>query len=208
MNIGKSLFAAAALALSSSAASALTLDFGTATKALTSSLSWSIGGYTVTATAITTDEMGNKTGDSKVAQWGLQGANQGGLGVTNALGDAHTIDGSGALNANDMLIITFSKPVKLNGASFANVDSDDDGSIWADGSMLGTFALIGHPGLIPLNTIGTVFGFGATGQNDDYKLRSLDFSALGISPVPLPPAAALLATGLIGIGSLARRKKS
>jgi hypothetical protein len=201
------LAVAGATAVLTSSASALTIDFGTQTRALNDSLTFSVGGYTATVTAVTTDELGNLTGTAKVAQFGLTGANQGGLGVTNSSGDAHTIDGSGALDANDLLIITFDKPVTLTGASFGNVDSNDDGTIWADGAKLGTYALVGYPGLLPLNALGTVFGFGATGQNDDFKVRSIDFDAGIVSTIPLPPAALLLATGLFGVGFIGRRKK-
>jgi hypothetical protein len=199
---------AGATAAMVSSASALTIDFGTQTRALSDSLSFTVGGYTATVSAVTTDELGNVTGAAKIAQFGLTGNNQGGLGVTNSSGDAHTIDGSGALDTNDLLIITFDKPVTLTAASFGNVDSNDDGTIWADGAKLGTYALAGYPSLLPLNALGTVFGFGATGKDDDFKLRSINFDAGIVSAIPLPPAALLLASGLFGAGFIARRKKA
>jgi hypothetical protein len=56
---------------------------------------------------------------------------------------------------------------------------------------------------------GWVFGGGSGSQSNDYK--SLDFYALAVasgqvSPVPLPDSAWLLASGLLGLTGLARRK--
>jgi hypothetical protein len=200
------LLAMSALVASAQGASALTIDFGLATRALSDSLTYSVGGYTVAVTAKTTDADGNVTGTGKVRSYGINRPNQGGLGVINGVGDAHTIDGSGA--AKDMLILTFDRAVKVSSMTFANIDGNDDARIFAGGSLIGSYVLAAHPSLLPLNSIGTVFGIMAPGKNDNFKLRSVNFDAVTLSTIPLPPAAVLLGSGLVGLGALRKRRKA
>jgi hypothetical protein len=49
-------------------------------------------------------------------------------------------------------------------------------------------------------------GFGLTPSNDGLLLDNVLLEQ--VTPVPLPPAAVLLATGLMGIGALGRKRKS
>ncbi len=200
----KTLLAAAALtAISASAASAITIDFGSATQGPAGSLVVAQNGYTVTITGRKINGAGADQGASQVTQWATN-TGGGGLGVTSGAGDNHAVDGAGNLNEKDLLVLTFDHPVTLNTASFTYVDGDEHARVWADGVLQSTVALLGHPSLVPLSVTGTVFAFGALTSLDSFKLRSIDVAEL--SPVPLPPAAALLATGLVGIGTLARRR--
>ncbi len=198
------LVAGAVAAWSASSALAVSLDLGLGAHTPTTQLSFAVGGYTMTVSAVTTDAAGNQTGTALIGQYGKykHGANQGGIGVTNAAGDAHEIDGSGA--AKDMLILTFDKPVKLISASFSLVDSNDNASFFVGGAgspLLGVLNLAAHPTLVMLDAIGKVFGFSAADNNDNYKLRSIEISA-----IPVPPAAALLGTGLLGLLWTRRRR--
>jgi hypothetical protein len=208
MTYGKKILATAAIAtaLSATSASALTttIDFGLANSGPVSSLVFTKDGFTVTASALTTDNARHVIDTGKVTQTKhTTDVNGGGLGELNAAGDSnHDIDG--AILRNDLVALKFNKAVKLKSVRFARVDSNDVFDFWtttgysfsaATPFPLAQYMFAGG------GVIGSLFGFGATADTSDYKIRSVTVSA-----VPLLPAAMLLITGLFGVGALGRRR--
>jgi hypothetical protein len=208
MKMIRTCLAAAALTVASvSAASALTVTFNfTGPGAEQPTFNFSSGGINVTADAFTTDEARTTitNGVALVSRSQQSGSdpNTGGLGVRNAPGDLHEIDG--AVGLNDLLTLFFDRKVKLVSALFTRVTPGvDDFDFWTSAGYQFTAAA-------PLTPTEYLFGgvvddtfrFGAVGSDDRYKLRSVT-----VSTVPLPPAAVLLVTGLLGIGALSRKKR-
>jgi hypothetical protein len=210
MKYGKKILTVAAIAtaLSATSASALTttIDFGLTGNGKTtfSSLVFTKDGFTVTAFGLATDNARNVIGAGKLTQTKhTTDPNGGGLGELNDKGDtSHDIDG--ANKRNDLVGLQFNKAVKLKSVRFARVDSNDIFDFWAPSGYsfsaatpfpLAQYVFAGG------GVIGSLFGFGATADTSDYKIRSVTVSA-----VPLPPAAMLLITGLFGIGALGRRR--
>ncbi len=208
MKFTKKLLAAAAVltAVSATPSFALTttIDFGLANNAGAPSIVFNQGGYTVTASALVTDNARNIIGTGNVTQTKhTTDVNGGGIGELNNAGDtSHDIDG--AILRNDLVQLVFNKAVKLKSVRFARVDSNDYFDFYtlagyqfsaATPFPLAQYVFAGG------GVIGKVFGFGATVDTSDYKIRSITVSA-----VPLPPAALLLVSGLFGVGALGRRK--
>ncbi len=208
MKLSKKLLAAAAVltAISATPSFALTttIDFGLANNAGAPAIVFSQGGYNVTASALVTDNARTVIGSGLVTQTKhTTDVNGGGIGELNNAGDtSHDIDG--AILRNDLVQLVFDKAVKLKSVRFARVDSNDFFDFYTVAGYQFSAAtpfplaeyIFGGGGII-----GKVFGFGATLDTSDYKIRSVTVSA-----VPLPPAALLLVTGLFGIGALGRRK--
>lgn len=215
MNTLKMLLATVALsAIAATAASAVVIDFGMqgTVEPGDPAIDVSGGGFTVTATGFGLDAGGNVV-ESLVTRTGspINGPNQGGLGVKSPNDTNQSIDGG--INAvgpfKDILLLTFNTSVKITKIFFSLVENDrfgpDRASIGADGVDLGNFDIsgAGFPAfLIVAGMTGSVFTFSALGQNDDFKLRGIE-----VTPIPLPPAILLLASGLAGIGALARRRR-
>ncbi len=209
----KMLLAASSLVLASATAAsavALTYDFGTATTSPTSSIGFTVGGINFTATANAITSTGAYIEPAKVGQTGDLRPNEGGLGVVSRDDSNHEIDGGTSIGLRDLLLLTFDRPVKIIRATFARVDSKfngDDAFLTIDGTKIDSDGLkdlvVSHPSFLTLMKNGTVFGFGAIAQDDDFKLRSIT-----VTPIPLPPAALLLLSGLAGIGAIARRRKA
>ncbi len=140
------------------------------------------------------------------------GAN--GLGVYNNVNRGRTTDNTGDVDGrywDDFLILTFDQDVQLDIARFGSFDSNDDYRIIYD--MTGDDEL-GYGDFVtrsgddnPAVTFpwvhDNVFGFLATGSNDDWRLAELQ-----VSIVPLPAGGLLLLSGLAGFAALRRRKKS
>jgi hypothetical protein len=207
------LASAAVMAISATAASAVTIDFGMqgTVEPGSSSIDVSGGGYVITATAKGV-MAGGGTVNSLVTRTGspINGPNQGGLGVKSPNDTNQSIDGGINVKGpyKDILYLTFNKAVKITKIYFSLVENDrfgpDHSNIGVDGVGVGNFDIsgAGWPAFLATGGwVGTVFSFGALGQNDDYKLRGVE-----VTPIPVPPAALLLATGVAGIGALGRRK--
>ncbi len=218
MNKFKMLLASAALtAISATAASAVVMDFGLATNEPgLPAITINQGGFTVTATAKGVDAAGNIVDSGAIVSQsgpGANGPNDGGFGVRQTVDSNQSIDGAigGSTNNGfrDLLILTFTKAVKITGISFSRVENHptlgpDNASIIVDGVSVGTFDIssYGWPAFLATGGwVGKTFGIWAPGRNDQFKLRAID-----VTPVPVPPAALLLATGVAGIGAIARRK--
>jgi hypothetical protein len=213
----KMLLAATALVATAASANAVQIDFGDFVTQTglrdAASLSYSAGGYTVTATATETSGINSPTGVAAIvraqgscgtATCGTPGANEGGLGIVSSNDSNQSIESAGV---GEMLLLTFNTAVRITGISFSRVSSDQFGPDTAyftvDGKLAGQADVdaYGWPAFLPTDFVGTVLGLGAVGNNDEFKVRAVE-----ISPVPVPPALVLLASGLAGLGALARRR--
>jgi hypothetical protein len=195
---------AVATALTATSASALTMtfDFGGANNAGAPSIAFTQGAYTVTASGSVTDNARNAIalGGVKVTQTkATANPNGGGLGILNTSKDDHDIDGFKLYN--DLLSLTFNKTVKIKSVRFSRVDSNDMFDFWLGGAYQFSAATPFPLAQYALGFIGKTFGFGATEDTSEYKIRSIT-----VSSVPLPPAMVLMFTGLLGIGALGRRR--
>ena len=122
------------------------------------------------------------------------------------------VDGN---NGNEVLIFSFSQQVSLISALFAAVDSNDGFDLFIDSNNDGVLERIPQDNDIPggnlanfaaLNLVGKLFGIGASGSNDEWKLAALTVRAV-VSDVPLPAALPLFLAGVAGFGFSARRKQ-
>lgn len=132
----------------------------------------------------------------------------GGNGLPND-GD-HRVDGR---NGNEVLILSFDTAVQLASAMFTYVENNDDFDLFMDSDGDGILERIARrrdiPGggladLVGLNLVSNLFGIGASGSNDEWKLRSV--SVMEVSDIPLPAAFPLFLAGMAGFGFASRKK--
>ena len=160
------------------------------------SYSYTEDGITLTVTATSN---GNDV-------WAHQ--NSRGMGVKNGWSDnTSDIDGSGWV---DTLWLTFSKPVTLSYAWFANATGGDEARIvdgnsdkLADINLTPSFFGYKYVNLDSHGITGTVFGFTVTDYCDDYRIKKI---AVDAAAVPTPSAAAA-GLAVFGLASLRRRRK-
>ncbi|MEX1034494.1 MAG: VPLPA-CTERM sorting domain-containing protein [Sneathiella sp.] len=138
-----------------------------------------------------------------------------GLGVSNPwYFDQHEVDG---LGNNDVVIFDFDQVVKLETIVFSYFDDEvhwfwgsptpnDEFSGFLDTDGDGVLNLVGvNFDGNPFNVggiAGEIFGIGAWGNNDDFKIKSMTVSA-----VPLPAALPLYGAGLAVLGFVGWRKR-
>jgi hypothetical protein len=122
------------------------------------------------------------------------------------------VDGN---NGNEVLILSFDEDVQLVSALFASVGFDDDFDFFMDTNGDGVLERLAQDIDIPngnlfdffaFDLVGKLFGIGASGFNDEWKLSALTVRAV-VSDVPLPAALPLFIAGLAGFGFAARRKQ-
>ena len=218
----------ASVALLSTNASATTFDFtttnfGLAGSSTVDSASMTVDGISVTLTALTidNDNLGNITGTTQLT---------GGVGVyvsgssnnvgvrSNLSGDGTNLDGGHVGDSSDLdegLLMTFDQVVTLDFVNFDSftTSSSDDFNLTVDGITL----LVDHdsssgtvPGIVSngstsdhfnFTVTGTEFLFWADGNTDSFRIDSINVSA-----VPVPAAAWLFFSGLLGMTAVARRK--
>jgi hypothetical protein len=187
----------AAMAVGSAQATPILFDFSlvnipTHSTVGVPSITYTVGGLSVVASG----QVGNVSATKPVP---VRPTNSGGLGVISYPGDSAIVDGT---VVKDLLNLVFSKKVKIFSAVFTEIETGDDFGFFIDNSYNGKLTI---PVISKLYTFamqeGTKFGFGAIDINDDFKLKSVS-----VSPVPLPPALLLFASGLFGIGLLGRRR--
>lgn len=200
---------ATAVALASSAAQAITFNFESIDPNTPSASTYqmSAGGVDLTIRAGSFQAGGNVVtgGGEKITFNGFNmGLGENGIGVDN-----RSVDGSGLWK--DALIFGFSKDVLLESIEF---------SFFRHGYGLSNFQLFSGVDLaafggavgIPADgtysffggLLGQLFGIGAPGDWDRFKIRSLTVSEP--SPVPLPAALPLFGAALLGIAALKRRR--
>ena len=136
--------------------------------------------------------------------------------------DAHFVDGHGK---NDVLSFFFSQKVRILSVTFAYNRRNDnfafffDKSNGKDGSLTNDLvwkskdipgdSFYGTYSFLTLNApsyIGRLFGIGAFGDGDQFKVASITVQQ--VSSVPLPAALPLLLASLGGLGWFGRRKFS
>ncbi len=124
----------------------------------------------------------------------------------------HMVDGDGG---NEILILYFNQQVQLASALFSYVDSNDGFDFFADTDGDGILERLAQdidiPGsnlasLMSFNVVSNYFGIGASGSNDEWKLKAIN--AIPVSDVPLPAALPLFLAGLAGFGFASRKKRA
>lgn len=207
--------AATALALMTGAANAATtFTFNHSGSAVQSEV-WNVGGIGLTTTAgVFNDSTGNVVLHPSVLLTLNGGYGYGVHSPGESFGSPdHQIDGSGY---NELVVLAFDKTVRLVSATFNFVERDDDFSFLFGGIAPGVMSLISNSADIPgtgnnrtytfaQNWTGMLFGIGANGNDDEFKLKSITVEA--VSEVPVPAALPLLASGLLAAGVVGRRKR-
>ena len=158
------------------------------------------------------------TGSAPTQVWGS------GTGIDRGYYDGHQVDGN---KTNEAVVIKFDQKVKLISAKFSyvngpskNSDGDDIDIFVEDLSNLGNLIYDSgewdiHSGNNPFNfedqlgyaLIGSLFGLGADGKNDAWKLKAITV-AKHIPEIPVPAALPLFLAGLGTIGWAKKRRKS
>lgn len=214
----KSIVLAGALAMCASSAMAATVSFslGGPTDNNESSFVYSQGGVDLTVSGI---RCGNSAGpNSASCNAALIDRYDGGIGMDGGGNDSHQVDGSGS---NEFLKLAFNPSITLKSASFTYVSNLDtfrlythNGTDWdyeGDANPCNQLFCVNPSTTYTYNFAGTYFGsmflIGATGSNDDFKLKavSVDYE---VAAVPLPAAGWMLVAGLGGIAALKRRRKA
>jgi hypothetical protein len=196
MNLLKTTVAAATLSMAAGSASAATFNF-TGSSSDSSSKSFTVAGITAVATAFREGPLGFLQFAGNVTQ------NGNGLGVASVPDTSGDIDGFGF---KDTLVLTFDQLVNFSLATFGAVDSGDDWDIFVDDGS-GAFVQVANDITDnPFNfNDGIVkrIAFGADGINDDFRLNSVEVSA-----VPLPAAGWLLIAGVGGLVAMRRKREA
>lgn len=212
----KAIVGAAALSLAATGALAATvyetvwLTGNAGLQATGVGVSYTSGlGVTIDATAHHLNDNGSIGIPYQIGQWGS------GLGVISPHDNTHQIDGYGP---NEVVKLSFSRVVTIERAWFSYVGHNDDFSFTVvDGVNSGTYyASTDIPDdrsyEFKNDWTGTMFGFGASGWNDDYKLKKIKFSYDPTPPnnpplVPLPASGWLLLAAF-GAAAAMRKRKS
>lgn len=156
----------------------------------------------------------------------LLGQYNGGLGVCTGTanarfnggcrGDDHQVDGN---NGNDVVLFDFgSQEVTLESVTLSFIGSNDEFSFsFFDGNAnlpASFFSRIFLPNSPSLQTYvfgsewtDSLFGIGANGSTDEFKIRGLGVSYDDMSEVPIPAAAFLFGPALLGFLGLRRKAK-
>lgn len=139
----------------------------------------------------------------------LYQSNGNGLGMySSGNGKNKEIDGK---NANEAVQFLFDTAVQLVSITFGKVDGNDDFDFYFDdGSGLterqddidipkgGKFSFADL-------WMGTLFGIGADGSNDNFTIKKIEVAV--VTAVPLPAALPLFGVALLGMGYMARRRR-
>lgn len=188
------LVAALALGIAGGAFAApvtFTFNSGSVVDNNQNSFLFSSGGVNLTVTA----------GSNKVSY------RQAGLGVYTGGGDVGEFNSYAGHKGVETLIFTFDQTVNLSSISFYLFENNIDQGKLVYGSTSQTInnnseAIFGTP--IGLNS----FSFTATGLFTSYRISGLTIDTIAPPAVPVPAAAWLMGSGLVGLAGLARRRRS
>jgi len=143
-----------------------------------------------------------------------------GLGTSTAGDYNSTIDG---FNANEILIAQLATPATLTEIAFTRIDFNDSFDFFVDTNNDGILERVLSNVNIAANALSVdqlsfafsiadlfegasaLFGFGASGTFDNFKISGLNFAS--VSEVPIPGALPLFTTGLLGFQLSRRRRK-
>jgi hypothetical protein len=133
-----------------------------------------------------------------------------GLGMySSGNGKNKEIDGK---SANEAVQFLFDSAIQLISITFGKVDGNDDFDFYFDdgGGLTEVKDDIDIPNGNKYNFanmyIGTLFGFGADGSNDNFTIKKIE--VVQITSIPLPTTITLFGGALLGIGLLLRRKRA
>lgn len=170
---------------SAASAASITFDFSSNNDIQQESFELVEDGLKVTATG----EIRN--GDSRDVFQGL-----GGFGVTEGDGESNEIDGQ-SLDFKETLNLKFDNLVTLISATFTNVDSNDEFTLFVDGDQLVSDTNIFGNETVDFTNIdatGTTLGFSVGEDADnDYFLKSVEVQEV---PEPTSILGSLLVSGL------------
>lgn len=211
----KHVLAAAAVFLLScaTAQAATTFDFTTGNRSATpGTLNYSVDGINLSVSAGKYIDPFGWNNPLGVYDGGNIGQSHGnGLYMSNGHNDNHEIDGNGT---DEVAIFHFSKNVTLEKVTFNYFGNDDDFAFFFDANADGQLSLVdgdlnANPTdaftfLASLLKTGDLFGIGALGSNDDFKIASMTVS---VSAVPLPAALPLYGAGIAVMGFIGWRRK-
>jgi len=216
-----------------SIANATTFDFSATNLSLTggssyNSISTSVDGIGLDITALTISNNGSGTIFSSTPVTGidvgvyLSDSTSGNLGVLSNLfgGDGTNLDGGNGANADDLdegLLFSFDRLVSLDYINFDSFSGSDDFNLTVDGisilvdfnatdtaSSLLVSEVLGQTDEFNFNNIvGTEFLFWADGNSDSFRIDTLEVSA-----VPIPAAAWLFGSAILGLVGFSRRKRA
>ncbi len=204
-------------------ASAVIIDFTTANLGVSggnayNSVGMSVGGIGVDVTAYTIENDGNGaiSASSLISGVGLgvYVSSSNNLGVSSSASDGHDLDGGSSSSTSDLdegLLFSFDQTVSLDFVDFDRFGSSDDFNLTVDGMLMlldfnstSTSLLAVASGSTSnfdfSNIVGQEFLFWADGGSDDFRIDSMNVSA-----VPEPSSILLLGLGVAGL-SFTRRK--
>jgi hypothetical protein len=124
----------------------------------------------------------------------VQNVNGIGVGPRGFILDSGAIDG---LGLNEFVSLSFSESVLLESITFGGWDGNDD--VTFTGLSIAGFG--GDGGTATINEIVSAFTLGAVGLNDNFRISSITVSA-----VPVPAAAWLFGSALLGMIGLRRNR--